>query len=195
MNERKSRRARGRGEAKKSRKMRPRPTPRWLAQSQGQDEMARRRCLLILNVLSGAQPVTEAIAEAQMSRGTYYQLETKALQAMLTALAPGAESAPGGEGPQARIAQLEEKVHKLERDKRRAERLLFLTRQVLRPGPTVSGVGRPRKQAQRPPSRTPGKRSSPGSRSTPKAVKLTPPPDASTPTTAGGDGPSGGSAS
>ena len=52
------------------------------------DRIAQQRCLMVLSVLSGEKPVTDAIAEAGISRGTYYQLETRALSAMLRALGP-----------------------------------------------------------------------------------------------------------
>jgi hypothetical protein len=152
------------------------------------DEMARRRCLMVLSVLSGERPVTEVIAEAQMSRGTYYQLETKALNAMLLALAPGADADPSTEamGAARRIEELEAKVKKLEQENRRKDRLLYVTRKVVKPGPMTTGAGRPPETR---PSRsaTPaGRRSSPRSRS--KKPKETTPPSASspsTPTTAG----------
>jgi len=68
------------------RKNRARPTPRWLARSADLDPIARVRCLMVLSVLSGEKPVTDAITEAGISRGRYYQLETRALSAMLRAL-------------------------------------------------------------------------------------------------------------
>jgi hypothetical protein len=96
---------------------------------------------LLLSVLSGETPVTEAIAKAKLSRGTYYKLETRALQAMLAALNPLAGQAEDGRADlslaSARISELEGKVKLLERDKRRSERLLLLTRKSLK-APVVS---------------------------------------------------------
>ncbi len=135
--------------------------------------MARRRCLLILSVLSGEKPVSDAIAESGLSRNTYYQLEEKALDAMLTALGP---KPPGRKADQtAEIAALEAKVAKLEEEKRRAERLLLLTRKVVRTGRlTLPGLGRPR-------STTAGAKPSSGSAPmSPPVVSF------STPTTGGG---------
>jgi hypothetical protein len=83
------------------------------------------------------------IEEAEISRPMYYQLEERALRAMLVALTPGA-SEPGATEPAKRIAELEQKVTQLEADKRRGERLLLLTRKVLK-GPMKMAVGRPRK--------------------------------------------------
>ena len=127
---------------KRHRRHRPRPTPRWLKQKEELDEIAQRRTLMVLEVLSGEKPVTDAIEQAQISRGHYYQLEERALKAILTAMEPGTSP---GRPPETttRILQLEEKVKELEADKRRLERLLSMTRKVLRPGPMKSGRGRP----------------------------------------------------
>jgi hypothetical protein len=128
---------------KRARKHRSRPLPKWLKERRDLDDMARRRCLLVLAVLSGVKPVTEAIAEAGMSRGSYYQLEEKALDGMLAALGP---TPPGRKPDQsAEIAELQAKVEKMEEEKRRAERLLLLTQKVVRKGRLVfPGRGRPR---------------------------------------------------
>jgi hypothetical protein len=102
--------------------------------------------LLVLSVLSGEKPVTTAIEEAQISRGFYYQLETKALNAMLLALAPGSDGdpSPDATGLHARIKQLEDKLAKAEASARRAERMLFVQRK-LTPGPVKTHRGRPPK--------------------------------------------------
>lgn len=130
---------------KHSRKKRPRPTPTMIAKSET-DEMAKRRCLMILAVLSGTVPVTDAIREAKISRGTYYKLEERALEAMLAALAPRQPEVrrPKNESSR-RIEQLTEKVAKLEADKRRLERLLSLSKQVLGRGPVKSAAKRMRR--------------------------------------------------
>lgn len=114
------------------RKHRSRPTPRWLMKGEDLDRLARARCLMILNVLSGETPVSDAVAAAGISRGTYYQLETRALNGMLRALVPGAKEASEDSGPVSQIVALEAKVKRLERAGRRAERLLALTRKVVR---------------------------------------------------------------
>ena len=166
---------------------RARTTPEWLHEREDLDEMARRRCLMVLSVLSGERPVTDVIAEAQISRGTYYNLEERALKAMLVSLVPGATEAPS-ESPAMRIAELEKKVAQLEQQKRRGERLLLLTRKTLKRGPMkMEGHGRPTKQS----STTRGKKPSKGSPGTkPKAVITraampSAPSTDSTPTTAG----------
>lgn len=123
-------------------KPRPRKLPKWLLDSSKLDALARSRCLLLLSVLSGATPVTEAVAQAKISHGTYYKLETRALHAMLAALNPlsGASATGATERSLAssRIAELESKVQRLEQDKRRLERLLLLTRKTLR-APLITG--------------------------------------------------------
>jgi hypothetical protein len=127
----------------RKRKQRSRPTPKWLLQKQELDEIAKRRTLMVLDVLSGQLPVTEAIARAQISRGHYYQLEERALKAVLEAMEPGASP---GRPPETttRLLQLDERVRQLEAEKRRLERLLQLTRKALRPGPMKTTLGRPR---------------------------------------------------
>lgn len=115
-----------------SRKNRPRQTPKWLLRSQEIDQIARSRCLMVLSVLSGETPVTDAIAEAGISRPSYYQLETKALNAMLKALGPASGPEGAQTSPVRQIAALEEKVKELERARRRTQRLLLMTRKVIR---------------------------------------------------------------
>jgi hypothetical protein len=103
--------------------------------------MAQRRCLMILSVLSGEKSVEDASREAQIIPALYYQLEKKALTAMLTALVPGA-TRDGSPAPA--LAQMERRIVELETTKRRLERLLHLTRLTLKPGPMTSGrKGRP----------------------------------------------------
>lgn len=125
------------------RRPRPRPTPKWLVNGSEVDQVAQRRCLMLLSVLSGEKAVTEAITEAEISRQLYYQLETRALEAMLRALTPGSEDQSASSGA-SRVAELEAKVTKLEREKRRAERLLFLTRKTVQVGTMKVKPGRPR---------------------------------------------------
>ena len=152
------------------------------------DAIAQRRCLMILSVLSGEKSVEEATSEVQMQAANYYQLETKALKAMLVALTPGVGA---GAEPTTLMKQLEEKVTTLERDKRRMERLLMLTRQVVKPGPMSTGqTGRVR-------LRSTGSGSTPSrssKRSTKKKAAQTSH-ETSTPTLAGAAAPSDGTGS
>lgn len=111
--------------------------------------MARRRCLMVLSVLSGEKPVTDAILEAGISRGLYYQLEEKALRAMLRALAPGAISEAAGtngaDGMLKRIGELEAQLKQAQQERRRTDRLLYLTRKMVKPGKVASpNRGRPK---------------------------------------------------
>jgi polyhydroxyalkanoate synthesis regulator phasin len=115
------------------------------------DDMARRRCLMILSVLSGERAVSDVVEEQGISRGTYYNLEQRALEAMLSSLVPTVSAEASSEtlaaSPQRRIAELEAKVQKLERDKRRNERLLYLTRRIVGSGKVTTAVGRAKKKA------------------------------------------------
>src|SRR5262245_23302351 len=101
------------------RRHRARPVPKWVLKDQELEELSRRRLLMVLSVQSGEKPVTDVIAETSISRGTYYQLEEKALRAMLVALSP--TSGPEGteasalQNAQSRIHELEERVKQLER--------------------------------------------------------------------------------
>ena len=74
------------------RRHRARPTPKWLKEkAEAPEAIAARRCLLVLSVLSGEQPVTDALETTDVSRQLYYQFEEKALNAMMRALAPASE--------------------------------------------------------------------------------------------------------
>jgi len=167
---------------RRRRKERPRPTPRWLTGRTDLDQVAQRRCLLVLSVISGEKPVTTAIQELQISRPFYYQLETRALLAMLNALAPGAETTtnPDDATPARRIVELEKQVTRLERENRRLERLWSLAKRLVPPGPISLGPGRPRR---RPNSTTNGSRALPRSTTKPRTGAETR--SSSTPTTAG----------
>ena len=124
---------------------RSRPTPKWLLKTPDLDQVARNRVLLVLSVLSGEKPVSTAIEELGISRGLYYQLETKALNAMLLALAPGADGTaqPDATGLHHRLRDLEAKVARAEQAQRRAERLLYVQRKLMSGGPVKTQRGRP----------------------------------------------------
>jgi len=138
-----------RTDSPQQRKRRSRPTPRWLEKQTDLDVIAKNRVMMVLAVLSGEKPVTTAVEEAQISRGFYYQLETKAINAMLLALAPGGDGDPSPDamGLTARIRDLEEKLAKAEQEKRRADRLLFVTRKLAGPSTIKTHRGRPPKAA------------------------------------------------
>lgn len=125
---------------------RSRPMPKWLAQSSELETTARNRCLLVLSVLSGEKPVTKAILEAKISRGTYYKLETRALRAMLGAMRPRASRRLSHSAELAaatsRIRQLLTRVDRLEQEKRRLQRLLLLSQKSIHPlGKTYRSPG------------------------------------------------------
>jgi hypothetical protein len=116
-----------------------------MSSAPGVDEVAKRRCLLLLSVLSGEVSVTDAIGQAGISRQLYYLLEERALLAMLQALSTTSlesEAAEQGLNLEKEVARLKARVKKLEAEKRRADRLLFLTRKVVKPGVLTSGRGR-----------------------------------------------------
>jgi hypothetical protein len=116
--------------------------PKWILGGKDLDLIAQRRCLMILSVLSGEKSVEEASREAQIAPAMYYLIEKKALMAMLAALVPGAMK---DGSPTPALAQMEKRITELETTKRRLERLLFLTKMTLRPGPVTQGKrGRPR---------------------------------------------------
>lgn len=141
----KPRAATSRSKKKSTRSRRARPTPRWL-EAKELDEVAQRRTLMFLDVMSGRVPVSDAVEQAKISRGFYYQLETKALQAVLAAMMPGATPTGGQPNLTRHIDELETKVHKLEEEKRRLERLLAMTAKVLGRGSVTTAKSKKRKK-------------------------------------------------
>jgi hypothetical protein len=77
---------------------------------------SQQRAALILQVRAGQLTVEQAARQMGISRQRYYQLEQRALQAMLSALEdqpkgrPKGESDPEKETLQTRVQQLEEQV-------------------------------------------------------------------------------------
>jgi hypothetical protein len=176
-------------QASRRRRHRSRPMPRWLKKAEGVDAVAQRRVLLVLSVLSGETPVTDAVEAAGISRPLYYQLETRALEAMLRALTPGAEETEVGLAAGAsRLAELESRLKRAEQHKRRAERLLLLTRKLVKPGTLTTGRGRPPKSRTAVASMPPGTKSSVPSRPYPTSPEMHPSTLASALTTTGADG-------
>ena len=131
------------------RKPRPRPTPKWLQDPARLNAVAQSRCMMVLSVLSGETPVSEAIAQAKISRGTYYQIETRALKAMLAALNPltTAKRRAPPDLSAARIQALMERVRLLEQDKRRMKRLVLLARKAKWPDSLQERLARRRLRA------------------------------------------------
>lgn len=176
---------------KQQRAPRSRGIPRWLSGRTDLDQVAQRRTLLILSVLSGHTPVTTAITEHGISRPLYYQLETKALVGMMKALVPGASATanPDEVTPARQLVELEAKVARLEQENRRLERLLFFAKKVLPAGPLAFPERRGRKPGRR--STNAGRAPSPISKkpTTTAATPSAPTTPASTPTTGGANAP------
>lgn len=168
------------------RESRKRGVPRWLTGRKDLDQVAQRRALLILAVLSGHTSVTTAITEHGISRPLYYQLETKALVGMMRALVPGANAAanPDDATPMQQIVELEEKVARLEQENRRLERLLFFAKKVLPAGPLAFPQRRGRRPGRRSTSAGPAPL-----RGSKKPATTTSPVATSIPTTAGATAP------
>jgi hypothetical protein len=122
-----------------------------MIENSDKDDVAKRRTVMILDVLSGRMPVSEAIQKASISRPAYYQLESKALMAMLDALTPGETKTGPSPDPCKTLASVQEKVERLEQDKRRLERLLSVTTRVLKGSAKTTG-GRKRKKGSKPSS-------------------------------------------
>lgn len=174
------------GKSSSKRRRRPRPTPRWLnaPAAEGPEAVAQRRCLLVLSVLSGEQPVTDAIEATGVSRQLYYQLEERALKAMLRALLPSAEGREEVETSLAgQVQGLQARVQQLEAEKRRAERLLLLTRKLVRPGPLKVGRGgrKPRPSGSAGPSASPRAKTTRAPLPSRPDAPTTPPPGDATP--------------
>ena len=80
-----------------------------------QEELARRRAQIIVQVQSGRLTATEAAAQLGVSRKTYYQWERRALGGMIEALQdkesgrPSKPHDPQKEGLQKRLENLEER--------------------------------------------------------------------------------------
>jgi len=79
----------------------------------GASEGARKAAVAVLQVMSGAATPVQASEALSVSVGRYYQLETRALVAMMKALEPRAR------GPQ---RDVERELEELRREKGRAER-------------------------------------------------------------------------
>lgn len=106
------------------------------------DAMAKRRCLMLLAVLSGQSTISQAIKDAEISSAMYYQLETRALNAMLEALAPASNTENGQERSRS-FSTLQARVTHLEQEKRRLQRLLALATKIVKAGPMKTAMGRP----------------------------------------------------
>ncbi len=155
-----------------------------MIESSDKDDIAKRRTVMILDVLSGRTPVSDAIEQASISRAMYYQLESKALVAMLDALTPGESKTGPSPSSNKALTTAQDRIERLEQDKRRLERLLSMTTRVLE-GPMKKARGRKRKTSSTP-SNDSSTNSSPSTTAKKKQTKrMISPPATSTPTASG----------
>jgi hypothetical protein len=122
-------------------KHQPHALPKWFQSSPQLQAVARSRCLMVLSVLSGEKSVSDAVARAKISHNMYYQMERRALNAILVALHPHSRWAQQG-ALQERIKQLEAQLKRLGQQKRRSQRLLLLMRKSSR-APLTRGLRGP----------------------------------------------------
>lgn len=108
-----------------------RRTPKLLTGDYDVNDVGRKRAIAILSVLSGERPASEVIAEEKIPTETYYELEARGIYGMIEALIPGANR-------EGRLKDLEHQVVALQRENRRLERLLAMTRQAVKHVPFVS---------------------------------------------------------
>lgn len=135
-------------------------------------EPARRNAAMVLESLSGACGPVEAARGMGVALARYYQLEARALQAIVTALEPRPRGRQVGAEASARKSQAE--LRRLERDLHRYQALYRAAQKTLGFGPPSSGVseekgGKKRKRRMRRVTR--GERVAAGLRATgPSAV-------------------------
>lgn len=122
-------------------KHQPHALPKWFQSSTQLQAVARSRCLMVLSVLSGERSVSDAVAQAKISHNMYYQMEKRALNAILVALHPHSRWAQQG-ALKERIKQLEAQLKRLGQQKRRSQRLLLLMRKSTR-APLTRGLRGP----------------------------------------------------
>ena len=122
--------------------------PKGLKSPEQTQSLAHERCLMILSVLSGHRSVSEAVTAGKLSRALYYQLEDKAVRAMMRSLDPLAKTSSTGakelSDAYARIRALSTQLKLLTQRKRAAERLLRLVLKSNR-APVRMPRGRPPK--------------------------------------------------
>ncbi len=106
------------------------------------DEAAKKRVWTLLQVLSGQMGVGEAAKAAQISLPRYYQLEKKALAAMLLALSPTA----GRGQPMERLEKLQRRSEDLEQENARQRQLLRMAKRLW--GPLAETEKKGRQEAQ-----------------------------------------------
>ena len=93
------------------------------------DEASKKRVWALLQVLGGQLGVSAAAKAAGISLARYYQLEKKALSAMLLALSPTA----GHGQPMGRLEKLQKRSVVLEQENARQHQLLRMARRLWGP--------------------------------------------------------------
>lgn len=86
----------------------------------------QKRAWMILQVLSGAKRLSEVTEEAGISMTRYYQLEEKAIQALVLSLSP--QETKQKSCIQERLRRAEAKIDKLEREKKQYSQLRRVAR-------------------------------------------------------------------
>ena len=120
--------------------------PRGAHSVQGGTSEANRRAVAILEVLGGLRTPTDAAAALGVALPRYYQLETRALEGMVTALEPRAVGKqPSLEG---RLVRLQKELEQTRRESARQQALVRVAQRSLglKP-PTAPRAGEGRGQA------------------------------------------------
>jgi len=105
---------------------------------------ARRVAAMVLEVLAGARTPTEGAQALAISVGRYYQLETRALRALLSACEPS---------PKGRQANPAQELARLQRDQERWRREVLRQQALVRAAQRTVGLAPPA-----PPSPKPGQK-------------------------------------
>ena len=136
-----------------------RPTPIGPAAAGPQGREAQRRAAAILEVLAGARTPAQAAAALGLSLPHYYQLEGRALRALVA----GCAAKPKGRTPSAdgALAALRRQHDRLERELARQQALVRLAQRAV-------GLPAPAAKA----AKAPGRRRRPAARAAPVVARL-----------------------
>jgi hypothetical protein len=123
--------------ATKKRVQKPKPTgPKTLKGSQE----AKKQAAIVLEVLSGVRGPQEGCEVMGVSLSRYYQLETRGLQGLITALEPKARGRQSR--PEDEIAKLRDENRRLKRDNIRNQSLLRSVERSIGIRSTIAGKGK-----------------------------------------------------
>lgn len=116
---------------------------------QDQSREARRLAAAILEVLAGARTPTEAATALNVSLPRYYQIESRALQGLVTACEAKAKGPT--RRPERELAALRQANERLQRDVARQQALVRMAQRTmgLPPPPTVSSASKSGKKIRR----------------------------------------------